>query len=132
MAKRIPYLEFIIAITHPLRGVLGIYLVGAAMPFLLLIASFFCVLAIIAVRRRFEKMKDTIGSARSTLLYYRKGYLSAIEIAAGLVLVIIMIWDFNTAPLIYLLLIALYITFVVGSYRVGPIRKIIEYMSFIS
>jgi 4-hydroxybenzoate polyprenyltransferase len=114
--KKVPYLEIISnAITHPLRFVMGIVLVGATIPINLVIGYLLVTIGVSTERRIIELDYKLGHQSRKTSHYYKKKWLVLIERVSLLLIFVFFIMDFSKSLLLHLLLIVFYLVFILLS-----------------
>ncbi len=128
IAKKIPYLELIInSATHPLRFVMGGFLVDAKIPSLPIAAIFLLVFGVACLRRILEKNMPG-AETRSVLKYYTNKKLLTIEIIILCAVLIISMIDFPRYSVWYGMMITTYVVLVFGFYVSRPIRVFLKWI----
>jgi len=128
VAKKVPYLELIInGLTHMLRFLMGVLLVGAEAPRLFLLAIFCLAFGLAGVRRSVEK--DVPGwEVRKTLKFYSTRGLIVLELLAFLVISLLWVTDPSVPRVFYGVLAAVYIVLVGGAHLSGPVRHFFRFI----
>jgi 4-hydroxybenzoate polyprenyltransferase len=109
IAKKIPYLEIIInATTHPLRLIMGSYLVGSKFSLLFVLAYFILAISI-STKRRITEMNYPSYESRKVLQSYKLKTLNKLLFYDLIIILLIFIIDFNNNFIAYMSLILLYV-----------------------
>ncbi|MBI2176572.1 UbiA family prenyltransferase [Candidatus Woesearchaeota archaeon] len=122
IAKKVPYAELVAnTVTHPLRFLMGIFLVRNEVPYLLILAIALLFFGLACVRRIVEM--DVQGwEERKVLKSYSQGKLFFLQVMSFLAIIPLAIIDRSAPSLIYPLIIAAYIILVFGIYLSKSIR----------
>lgn len=125
VAKKVHYLYIIGAsITHPLRGLMALVLIGYEhIPYLLLLAYFFLVVGSTCNRKIVER--DVNGrEATEVLKKYTSRQLLLIEITAFAAIIALAMMDDSKYRLLYGIIILFYIIFVFAVYFSKKVRNL--------
>jgi 4-hydroxybenzoate polyprenyltransferase len=124
VAKDIAYFEiFVNAATHPLRFIMGVFLVHGEVPQALLLAIFSLAFGLVTVRRCIEK--DVKGwEARKVLRVYSNRILLNLRLGAFCAILLILIVDTTSPRVIYWSMLTVYFVLVFGVEFWAPIRRV--------
>lgn len=122
VAKKVPYVELVVnTVTHPLRFLMGIFLVSNKMPYLLLLAIALLFFGLACVRRIVEM--DVQGwEERKVLKSYSQGKLLFLQVTSFLAIIPIALIDKSAPSFTYPLIMAAYIILVFGTHLSKGIR----------
>ncbi|MBI2133679.1 UbiA family prenyltransferase [Candidatus Woesearchaeota archaeon] len=126
IAKKIPYLDILFnSLTHPLRLMMGIFLVVSDIPFMLVLA--YLAFSIGFASMFFLMEKDIKGwESRKTLMKYTRKNLLAIQVACFAAIAFFAIADFPKYTLWYLLMAVVFSFCVFGSHLSPDIKVLIR------
>jgi 4-hydroxybenzoate polyprenyltransferase len=116
IAKKIPYVEIIAnAITHPMRLLLGILLVSATIPYLLILAVGMLAIGFACVRRVIE-LSARGESSRQVLKYYSSKGLAMVMMGAFGAMMVMAFVNYPAYAMVYVGMIVVYVVGVFGIY----------------
>ncbi len=124
VAKKIPYFELLVnASTHPLRFILGVFLLEGKVRHALTLGIFFLAFGLVTARRCVEM--DVQGwRARGTLLFYPKRNLLLLRLLAFLAILLISIIDTSTPDIFFWSMLIIYLVVVFGLDICAPLRRV--------
>jgi 4-hydroxybenzoate polyprenyltransferase len=128
VSKDIAYFELVVnAATHPLRFMMGVFLVDGEVPQPLLSAIFFLAFGLVTVRRCIEK--DVKGwEARKVLKVYSNRMLLGLRLLAFFAILLILIVDTSTPDVFYWSMLTVYLVLVFGVDFWAPVRRVFVWL----
>ena len=113
-ARNVAYLElFVNSITHPLRFLMGVFLVRDGIPWLHLLSYFFLVFAVVSLRRLIE-MEVQGWHARRTLAYYPRRCLSFLMLSPCAAVLLLFAGNGFGSRGFYSIVISVYLVLILG------------------
>ncbi len=128
LAKKVPYLEiFANAITHPMRFLLGVLLVGAVIPYVLVAALFMLAIGFACVRRVIE-LRARGENSRKVLKYYSLKSLATVMVIAFFAMIFMAIINYPMYSIAYAVMAGVYVICVFGIYVSTPVSRAFEWV----